>query len=202
MKLRQEKPKQQPKQRLRKQPRMRRVQTASAVPLPSLTPEARTARKTAQKRKRRNSQERFRRPVAGALAFVLNARWISLAILALCAYTLYTIGSDDRFYLNTIPVEGASSLDINHVVAESGLAGRHMAHITPAVMTAGLAIISCLSSAVFLYSMNPAGLDEVWLGVRSTVLVQAGLDAAVGAGLYLLFRQRWSDDRMVTEGAL
>ena len=126
MKLRQEKPKQQPKQRLRKQPRMRRVQTASAVPLPSLTPEARTARKTAQKRKRRNSQERFRRPVAGALAFVLNARWISLAILALCAYTLYTIGSDDRFYLNTIPVEGASSLDINHVVAESGLAGRHI----------------------------------------------------------------------------
>ncbi len=84
----------------------------------------------------------------------------------------------------------------------AGLAGRHMAHITPAVMTVGLAIISCLSSAVFLYSMNPAGLGEVWLGVRSTVLVQAGLDAAVGAGLYLLFRQRWSDDRMVTEGAL
>mgnify|MGYP006915174731 CR=1 FL=1 len=28
------------------------------------------------------------------------------------------------------------------------------------------------------------------------------IDAAVGAGLYLLFRQRWSDDRMVTEGAL
>ena len=65
-----------------------------------------------------------------------------------------------------------------------------------------LAIISCLSSAVFLYSMNPAGIDEVWMGVRSTVLVQAGFDALVGTGLYLLFRQRWSDDRMVTEGAL
>ncbi|MFZ1505121.1 MAG: hypothetical protein WAS50_18320, partial [Nitrospira sp.] len=84
----------------------------------------------------------------------------------------------------------------------AGLAGRHMAHITPAVLTAGLAIISCLSSAVFLYSMNPAGIDEVWMGVRSTVLVQAGFDALVGAGLYLLFRQRWSDDRLVTEGAL
>jgi hypothetical protein len=77
-----------------------------------------------------------------------------------------------------------------------------MAHITPAVLTAGLAIISCLSSAVFLYSMNPAGIDEVWMGVRSTVLVQAGFDALVGLGLYLLFRQRWSDDRLVTEGAL
>ncbi len=50
--------------------------------------------------------------------------------------------------------------------------------------------------------MNPAGIDEVWMGVRSTVLVQAGFDALVGTGLYLLFRQRWSDDRMVTEGAL
>jgi hypothetical protein len=50
--------------------------------------------------------------------------------------------------------------------------------------------------------MNPAGLDEIWTGVRSTVLVQAGFDAAIGMGLYLLFRQRWSDDRMVTEGTL
>ena len=40
------------------------------------------------------------------------------------------------------------------------------------------------------------------MGVRSTVLVQAGYDAAIGAGLYLMFRRRWSDDRMVTEGAL
>lgn len=84
----------------------------------------------------------------------------------------------------------------------AGLAGRHMAHITPAVLTVGLAIISCLSSGVFLYSMTPASLEEIWMGVRSTVLVQAGFDAALGAGLYMLFRWRWSDDRMVTEGTL
>ena len=46
----------------------------------------------------------------------------------------------------------------------AGLAGRHMAHITPGRHDGGIGIISCLSSAVFLYSMNPAGLDEVWLG--------------------------------------
>ena len=120
-------PKEQPKQRLRKQPRMRRVQAATAAPLPDLsTPEARSARKTAAKRKRRNSQQRIRRPIAGVMAVVLNTRWISLAVLGVCAYTLFLIGGDDRFYLNYIPVEGATSLDINHVVAESGLAGRHI----------------------------------------------------------------------------
>ncbi len=120
-------PKEQPKQRLRKQPRMRRVQAATAAPLPDLsTPEARSARKTAAKRKRRNSQQRIRRPIAGVMGFVLNTRWISLAVLGVCAYALFMIGGDDRFYLNYIPVEGATSLDINHVVAESGLAGRHI----------------------------------------------------------------------------
>ena len=119
--------KEQPKQRLRKQPRMRRVQAATAAPLPDLsTPEARSARKTAAQRKRRNSQQRIRRPIAGVMGVVLNTRWISLAMLAACAYALFLIGGDDRFYLNYIPVEGATSLDINHVVAESGLAGRHI----------------------------------------------------------------------------
>ena len=118
--------KEQPKQRLRKQPRMRRLNTASVAPLPALTPEARTAQKTAQKRKRRNSQERIRRPLSGVVGFIVNTRWISLAMLAVCVYTLYIIGRDDRFYLNVIPVEGASTLDINHVVEESGLAGRHI----------------------------------------------------------------------------
>ena len=97
-------------------------------------------------------------------------------------------------WINVVTKGGAGFL--------AGLAGRHMAHITPAVLTVGLVIISCLSSGVFLYAMNPAGLDEIWVGVRSTVLVQAAFDAAIGAGLYMNFRRRWSGDRMVTEGAL
>lgn len=116
-----------PKPRLRKQPRMRRVYTATAAPLPDLaTPEGRAASKTAQKRKRRNSTQRIRRPVAGVMGLLLNTRWFSLGILGLCVYALFIIGGDDRFYLNYIPVEGATSLDINHVVEESGLAGRHI----------------------------------------------------------------------------
>ena len=123
MKLRKE----QPKPHLRKQPRMRRINTASAVPLPDLsTPEARSARKTADKRKRHNSQQRIRKPLAGVMGVVLSTRWLSLAVLVACAYALFLIGGDESFYLNYIPVEGATSLDINHVVAESGLAGSHI----------------------------------------------------------------------------
>ena len=128
MKLRKE----QPKPHLRKQPRMRRINTASAVPLPDLsTPEARSARKTADKRKRRNSQERIRKPLAWVMGVVLSTRWLSLAVLVACAYALFLIGGDESFYLNYIPVEGATSLDINHVVAESGLAGSHICAADP-----------------------------------------------------------------------
>ena len=109
------------KKRLRKQPRMRRVYSATSAPLGDLS-----MPKTATKRKRRNSQQRIRRPLAGAKAMVLNAKWISVAIVALSIYALYAIGSDDRFYLNYIPVEGSSTIDINHLVDESGLAGRHI----------------------------------------------------------------------------
>ena len=109
------------KKRLRKQPRMRRVYSASATPLVGAS-----MPRTAQKRKRRNSTQRIRRPLAGIRAFILNTRWLSLGVLGLAAYALFIIGGDDRFYLNYIPVEGSSSIEINEIVAESGLAGQHI----------------------------------------------------------------------------
>lgn len=109
------------KQRLRKQPRMRRVYSASSASLPSAT-----MPKTAKQRKRRNSTQRIRRPLTGAKAVILNSRWISLAVVALAAYALFLIGSDERFYLSYIPVEGSSTIDINDIVVESGLAGSHI----------------------------------------------------------------------------
>ncbi|MBA3754162.1 MAG: hypothetical protein H0X01_08520 [Nitrospira sp.] len=115
-------------------------------------------------------------------------------ILGLILGCFQDILSAGDLWINVVTKGGAGFL--------AGLAGRHMAHITPAVLTIGLVIISSLSSGVFLYAMNPATVDEIWVGVRSTVLVQAGFDAAIGAALYAMFRRRWSDDRMVTEGAL
>ncbi len=115
-------------------------------------------------------------------------------ILGLILGCFQDILSAGDLWINVVTKGGAGFL--------AGLAGRHMAHITPAVLTIGLVIISSLSSGVFLYAMNPATVDEIWVGVRSTVLVQVGFDAAIGAALYAMFRRRWSDDRMVTEGAL
>lgn len=109
------------KPRLRKQPRMRRVYSASNTSLPSAT-----MPKTAKQRKRRNSTQRIRRPLSGAKAVILNSRWISVAVVALAAYALFLIGSDERFYLSYIPVEGSSTIEINDIVAESGLAGSHI----------------------------------------------------------------------------
>lgn len=109
------------KKRLRKQPRMRRVYTASPASMPNLA-----MPKTAKKRKQRNSRRRISRPLSGVRGFILNARWLSLAVLALAGYALFIIGGDDRFYLNYIPVEGSSSIEINNIVAESGLAGKHI----------------------------------------------------------------------------
>ena len=109
------------KQRLRKQPRTRRVYTATSAPLTQLS-----MPKTAKKRKARNSRQRISRPLAGVRSFIFNARWVSLAVVGLTVYALFVIGGDDRFYLNYIPVEGSSSIEINHVVEESGLAGQHI----------------------------------------------------------------------------
>lgn len=109
------------KQRLRKQPRMRRVESTSSTSMPNLS-----MPKTAKQRKFRNSTQRIRRPLSGVGAFVLNTRWLSVAIVALAVYTLYLIGTDERFYLSYIPVEGSSTIAINDIVAESGLAGSHI----------------------------------------------------------------------------
>lgn len=109
------------KTRLRKQPRMRRVHSASAAPLVgSLIP------KTARRRKFRNQTKPIRRPLSGAIALALNPRWIGLIVALLSVYALYAIGGNDRFYLNYIPVEGSSTIDIEEIVEKSGLAGQHI----------------------------------------------------------------------------
>jgi hypothetical protein len=113
-----------------------------------------------------------------------------LGLILGCSQDLLSAGD---LWVNVVTKGGAGFL--------AGLAGRHMAHITPTVLLVGLAVISCLSSAVFMYSMPPFTWDETWTALRSTVLIQAGFDAAIGAAIYLLFRRRWSDDRMVTESA-
>jgi cell division septal protein FtsQ len=116
-----ERKKQPSKPRLRKQPPMRRVYSGSAAAMPQLA-----MPKAAKKRKQRNSRQRISKPLASLKSFMLSARWISLAVAGACLYTLYLIGSDDRFYLNYIPVEGANTIQATTIVEASDLAGHHI----------------------------------------------------------------------------
>lgn len=109
------------KQRLRKQPKMRRVHSSAAAALPQTA-----VPKTAKKRKRRNSTQRLSRPLATAQSVLLSARWLSLGLLAACLYALYLIGGNDLFYLNFIPVEGTTNIPPAEIADRSGLAGRHI----------------------------------------------------------------------------
>jgi hypothetical protein len=79
----------------------------------------------------------------------------------------------------------------------AGLAGRHLAHITPAVLLIGLAAISCVSSLAFVYSMKISDWDVVWHAMYSKVFIQATLDAAVGTAAYWLFMRRSAADAML-----
>lgn len=84
----------------------------------------------------------------------------------------------------------------------AGLAGRHLAHITPMVLLIGLGAISCLSSLVFVYSMKTSDWDLMWHAFHSKVLIQAVLDAFIGAGAYWLFARRWAPDPFLQQDRL
>lgn len=98
---------------------MRRVETANVLRQPRLE-----MPKTARKRRRRNQRQAL--PLQTVRQILLSARWISLALLAMCVYALYLIGMSEQFYLTTIPVEGTFSITPNEVVQSSGLAGVHI----------------------------------------------------------------------------
>lgn len=99
---------------------MRRLDSASAVPVPRLR-----VPKTAKKRRRRN-RARARLPLNAIKRVVFSSRWLSLGLLALTIYALTLIGLDPRFYLTTIPVEGVVSIPAAEVVQASSLAGTHI----------------------------------------------------------------------------
>jgi hypothetical protein len=81
----------------------------------------------------------------------------------------------------------------------AGLAGRHLAHITPTVLLIGLAAISCVSSLAFVYSMKMSDWDVIWHVIYSKVVVQGAFDSAVGTAAYWLFIRRSGINEMMAE---
>lgn len=129
--------------RLRKQPKMRRLEASAFVAQPKLQ-----VPKTARKRQRRN----FRRvhvPVAGIKQVLLSARWMSLLLLAMVVMALVMIGQDEQFYVTTIPVDGASAIPAAEIVTASQLARQHIFAADPAGAAAGiLGVPGVLSATV------------------------------------------------------
>jgi hypothetical protein len=133
-------------QRLRKQPKMRHLQAAAAVPVPRLS-----VPKTAKRRRKRN-QQRFSRPIKVVKQVVFSARWISLALLSLTIYALVLTGMDEDFYLTLIPVEGVVSIPPEEIVTASRLAGAHIFAADPNQAAARIAQLSGVISATVTLS--------------------------------------------------
>ncbi|VAW41828.1 hypothetical protein MNBD_CHLOROFLEXI01-3666 [hydrothermal vent metagenome] len=116
--------------RLRKQPKMRRMD--NAMPMPRLR-----VPKNARRRRRRN-KARVRVPISSLRQFFFSARWLSLGLLALSIYALTLVGLDENFYLTAIPVEGVVSVPATEVVQASRLAGVHIFAADPSAAAQGI----------------------------------------------------------------
>ena len=108
------------RKRLRKQPKIQRVQAAGTTTIPKVVvPSA------AKKRRRRNRQ-RFKVPTVLLKQIAFSARWMSLGLVVVCIFALVLIGRDDSFYLISMPVNGNVSIPASEIVATSGLSGSHI----------------------------------------------------------------------------
>jgi len=145
-----------PRRRLRKQPKMRRLQSASATSRGPLA-----VPKTARQRRRRNSRG-MRLSTMAFKRLVLSSRWISLGLLFLSVYALVLIGSDEHFYLTLIPVEGTVSIPPETIVESSGLAGIHAFAADPGVAARRIAELpGVIAASVTLQWPNQASIQIV-----------------------------------------
>lgn len=128
-------------QRLRKQPRVRRVQAAAPMAMPRLI-----IPKTARQRRWRNNR-RFKLPTTALKQVIFTSRWVSLGLLALTIYALVVTGMDERFYLTVIPVEGTAAIPAAEIVEASGLGGAHIFAADPNQAAASIAGIPGVISA-------------------------------------------------------
>lgn len=173
-----------PRRRLRKQPKMRRIQSASAA---SRSPLA--VPKTARQRRRRNSRG-MRLSIMALQRLVLSSRWISLGLLSLSIYALILVGSNERFFLTFIPVEGTVSIPPARIVEASGLGGIHAFAADPGLAARQIAQLpGVISASVTLQWPNQAfieivedspvavwreGLQQFWITAEGNLIPSSG----------------------------
>jgi hypothetical protein len=147
--------------RRRKQPKVRRMQAASSLEMPTMrVPE------TARRRRKRN-RRKFRVPIGAIKRVIFSARWISLFLCVLVIGTLVLMGTDEGFYVTYIPVEGVAAVPPQEVVDASNLAGTHVFAADPESAAAQIAELpGVISATVTLRWPN-----EVHISIREDVPV-------------------------------
>lgn len=81
---------------------------------------------------------RFRRDFGGVIrsalnvqTFIKSARFYSFLLLIGCLYALYIVGTNQRFYLNNVLIDGVFALETADILEASGLHGAHVFAIEP-----------------------------------------------------------------------
>ena len=144
------------KRRLRKQPKMRRMESAAPLTQPRLA-----VPKTAKRRRRRNKRQ-MALPTTQIKHVVFSARWLSLGLLLIMVFSIYLTGQSEDFYLTEIPVAGAASIPAWEIVEASGLGGVHIFSANPAEAAAGITEVpGVVSASVNLEWPNVVNIEIV-----------------------------------------
>jgi hypothetical protein len=118
----------------------------------------------------------------GVLAGELEGLLVGLAIG--WVLNLYSAGD---LWLNLLTTGGAGLF--------AGLLGRHIAEVTPTVLSVSVLLLSLTAGFVAVFGMNSVSISDTWWMVQAVVIPQACFDAAVGSGLLWLLRQRFLQQR-------
>ncbi len=151
--LRPSKPKR--KQKLKKQPkrateRRRRLFQSKAAPAPAVIRPRTTAESmppTARWRRFRRDFGVLVRSATNVQAFIASARFYSFLLLVGCLYALYIVGTNQRFYLNNVSIEGVTALAATDILDASGLRGKHIFAIEPMDAAAAIGALPGVISA-------------------------------------------------------
>ncbi len=84
----------------------------------------------------------------------------------------------------------------------AGLAGRHMAQVTPVVLVCGLLVVSTAGGLVTLWAANLSEQQDIWWALQTIILPQACFDAVIGGIGYWLLWSRFHLDRLAMEPEL
>jgi cell division septal protein FtsQ len=110
--------------------------------------------KAAKKRRSRNKRP-LHLPTTALKRVATSARWVSLTLLLICIGSLVLIGSDQTFYLNLIPVEGALTIPPSEIVQASELGNIHVFSADPNAAAAKIqALPGVVSTTVTLQWPN------------------------------------------------